>query len=207
MSDEAITWFEPLYADAARGARGIPWDRGEPHPLLASWAGKRAIDGRGQRAIVVGTGTGDDAAFVAGLGFETAAFDVSPSAIATAQGRYPEANVTFAVANLFDLPGEWTGSFDLVVEIQTVQALPRSMRESAISAVVSLAAPGGWVVVIAAAVDAPREDGPPWPLTRDEIDGFVRAGLSPVAVDREYNAGAGPFASHWLAACVRAASD
>ncbi len=197
--DEATTWFEPLYADAAKGARGIPWDRGAPHPLLVSWADREPIDGRERGAIVVGAGTGDDAVCVAGLGFETVAFDVSPSAIATARKRYPEANVTFTVADLFDLPSGWRDAFDLVVEIQTVQALPRSMREDAIDAVTRLVAPGGTLVVIAAASDSPKPDGPPWPLTRDELDGFVRAGLTPVAVERIAVEGAGPFASHWLA--------
>lgn len=203
--DDPTTWFEPLYAEAAKGARVIPWDHHAPHPLLVSWASREAIDGHGRRAIVVGTGTGDDAAYVASLGYETTAFDVAPSAIATARARYPEAAVAFTVADLFNLPPGWTGAFDQVVEIHTVQALPRSMREPAISAVVSLVAPGGHVVVIAAALDMAREDGPPWPLTRDELDGFARAGLTQIAVDREYGVGAGPFASHWLAEYERPA--
>jgi hypothetical protein len=67
-----------------------------------------------------------------------------------------------------------------------VQALPDPPRARAIAAVASLVAPGGTLVVIAAARQAasPVPDGPPWPLTRDEIDAFSAGGLLPVRVEQ-----------------------
>ena len=183
--DAATNWFEPLYAAAARGEGGIPWDRGGPHPMLLRWTDRRKPDGAGKRAVVVGCGTGDDAAHLAARGFATTGFDISPSAIAAARVRYPKAGVDFQVADLFALPAEWVGTFDLVVESQTVQALPRALRAEATAKVASLVAPGGTLLVLAVAApgDLPSAEGPPWPLTRAEVEAFTNHDLEPVAIE------------------------
>ena len=41
-------WFEQLYAQAAAGQAVVPWDRGEPNPLLVEWAAGRPAPGRPQ---------------------------------------------------------------------------------------------------------------------------------------------------------------
>ena len=58
------------------------------------------------------------------------------------------------------------------------------LRPAAIAAVPEFVAPGGTLLVIAAARE-PGEpaDGPPWPLTRAEIDAFVTGGLEAVRVE------------------------
>jgi hypothetical protein len=58
---EDTAWFEELYADAEAGRRAVPWDRGGPNPFLEQWVRERAGDGRGRRALVIGTALGDDA--------------------------------------------------------------------------------------------------------------------------------------------------
>ena len=185
IRDAATDWFEPLYAAAARGKGGIPWDRGGSHPLLLRWTDRRKPDGAGKRAVVVGCGTGDDAALVASRGYATTGFDISPSAIAAARARYPDGNVDFRVTDLFELPEEWLGAFDLVVESQTVQALPRALRTETTVQVASLVAPGGTLLVLAVAApgDLPLADGPPWPLTRAEVEAFTGHGLDPVTIE------------------------
>jgi hypothetical protein len=57
------------------------------------------------------------------------------------------------------------------------------MRDRAIAAVAGLVAPGGTLLVLAAAASARGDDGPPWPLTRDELDGFAAGGLTEVSVE------------------------
>jgi SAM-dependent methyltransferase len=165
-------WFDRLYAEARRGEVAMPWDREGPHPLLVRWAASR-------RALVVGCGLGTDAEFVASLGYATEAFDVSASAIAEIRARRPDSPVRYHVADLLDLPADWRGAFDLVVESYTVQALPVSVRARAIAAVRDLVSPGGTLVVIAdARGDAdPLPVEPPWPLTREELDTFATAPL------------------------------
>jgi 2-polyprenyl-3-methyl-5-hydroxy-6-metoxy-1,4-benzoquinol methylase len=205
--DDPTAWFDRLYAAADAGRAAVPWDRGGPHPLLVDWttSGGQA-DGPGGRALVVGSGLGDDAELIATLGFETVAFDVSPTAVATAQRRYPASPVTYVVRSLFDLPDEWLGGFDFVFESQTVQSIPESMRADATAAVRSTVAPGGRLLVIAAArePDEPA-DGPPWPLTRADVNAFLGADLAVVLVERLHGP-AGPTVWVWRALFERPVS-
>jgi hypothetical protein len=171
-------WFEQLYVSARSGAAAIPWDRGVPHPLLTDWTAQHALDGAGRSAIVVGSGLGPDAEHLAALGFTTTAFDVSPTAVASARERHPDSRVSYLTANLLELPGEWRSAFDFVFESLTVQSMPVALHEPAIRAVSSLVAPGGTLLVIAAhQTGGDVVDGPPWPLTKDEIDAFSSADL------------------------------
>ncbi|MBQ0901458.1 bifunctional 2-polyprenyl-6-hydroxyphenol methylase/3-demethylubiquinol 3-O-methyltransferase UbiG [Micromonospora sp. U21] len=178
-------WFERLYTEAGRGEAVVPWDRDAPHGLLAEWTAERRPMGAGRRAVVVGCGYGRDAEHVAGLGFATVAFDISPTAVAAAHDRHPVSAVNYRAADLLAPPAAWRRSFDLVVESMTVQALPTEIRAAAIDAVGELVAPGGTLLVIAAgrADDEPTPAAPPWPLTRAEIDAFGGAGLAPLRVE------------------------
>lgn len=183
-ADDPTGWFERLYAEARTGDAVVPWDRGSPHQLLAEWAAAHRPEGAGKRALVVGCGLGRDSEFVAGLGFGTVAFDVSETAVRTARDRHPDSPVEYTRADLLAPPAQWSRAFDLVVESMTVQSLPDEIRPAAIAAVPEFVAPGGTLLVIAAARE-PGEpaDGPPWPLTRAEIDAFATGGLEPVRVE------------------------
>lgn len=69
--------------------------------------------------------------------------------------------MTYAVGNLLDLPPAWVGAFDLVVEIYTVQAVNRSVRDALTAGVCSLVAPGGTLLAVQGATRRPDDDGPP----------------------------------------------
>jgi SAM-dependent methyltransferase len=182
---DATGWFERLYAAAEAGEEVVPWDRGSPHRLLVQWAEQRGIAGDGRRALVVGCGLGDDAEYIAGLGFSTVGFDISASAIRAARRRYPDSRVTYAVADLLDPPAEWRQAFDLVVESLTLQSLPDPPRRDAIRQVGRLVAPGGTLIVNARARDEGDDPGdvPPWTLTRAEIDAIGASGLQQVRIE------------------------
>jgi hypothetical protein len=169
VSDEDATgWFDRLYVAAEHGEAEVPWDRGEPNPLLVQWAEKRRP--RGDRALVIGSGLGADAEYVAGLGFRTTAFDIAETAIATSRRRFPDSGVAYVVADLLDMPAEWREAFDLVVESITVQSLPPRLHREAIDHVTGTVAPGGTLIVISAArAENEPVDGPPWPLKPSEI--------------------------------------
>lgn len=177
-------WFEELYARGASGEATMAWDRTGPHPLLADWSRERTMRGEQRRAIVVGCGLGSDAEHIASLGFATTAFDLSPTAIRIARERRPDSPVDYRVADLFELPEEWAGRFDLVVDVFTVQALPPQAREKTIASIARLVSPGGVLVTVQAVLE-PGDDltGPPWPLTRDDISRYVRYGLEEVRVE------------------------
>ncbi|OJF15448.1 class I SAM-dependent methyltransferase [Couchioplanes caeruleus] len=174
-------WFERLYVQAGAGTAVVPWDVPEPSRYLAEWARRGAVPAAGRRALVIGCGLGRDAEFLAGLGLTVTAFDISATAVRTARERHPDSPVTYVVADLLDPPDAWRRAFDLVVESNNVQALPEPVRGRAIAAVAPMVAPGGTLLVIAAAT-APAHEGPPWPLTRAEVDA-LGAGLTPVAVE------------------------
>jgi SAM-dependent methyltransferase len=184
-TDEATGWFEPLYRAAERGERAVPWDRAAPHALLVEWAAACDLRGDGRRAIVVGCGLGDDAEHIAGLGFATVAFDVAPTAVAAARRRFPGSVVEYVAADLLDLPPAWEQAFDLVFESRTVQSLPDPPRAAAIARIAGLAVPGGTLLVLANARDAADGpvEGPPWPLTRAEIDAFAAGPLDAVRIE------------------------
>jgi SAM-dependent methyltransferase len=165
-------WFEDLYAAASAGEATVPWDVPRPSKLLVEWAQRSALTGGGRTALVVGCGLGRDAEFLAGLGFATSAFDISETAVRTARERHPESSVEYGVADLLDPPPQWRDHFDLVLESNNVQALPAGLRARAIAAVGPLVAPGGTLLVLAAAATG-ADDGPPWPLTRSEVESFA----------------------------------
>ena len=102
---------------------------------------------------MVGCGVCDDPVFLAGLGCEVTAFDVSPTAVAEARRRFAGSPVNFQVADLLAPPPAWVGAFDLVAELYTVQALYGQARDAAIRALPGLVAPGGTLLVIAGATD------------------------------------------------------
>ena len=159
--------------------------RPAPHPLLVQWAQARGLSGGGRRAVVVGCGICADTEYVAGLGYDTVAFDVAETAIRVARQRHPDSSVQYTTADLLDPPPQWLRAFDLVVEIIAVQALPDPPRRTAIVNVGRLVARCGTLIVVAAQQDQPDAPvkGPPWPLTRAEIDAFATDGLSPVRIE------------------------
>ena len=181
--EDPTAWFERLYVDAAAGLDTVPWDREEPSELLALWVEQKQFDGKGRSAIVVGCGLGRDAELIARLGFATTAFDVSPTAIDAARKRHPDTTVDYQVADLRRLPKAWQRAFDLVVESLTVQSLPVSLRAVATRAIAELVAPGGTLIVLSHKRDEGQDvEGPPWPLSRSEIDAFAMTGLTSVSV-------------------------
>jgi len=186
--DDPTGWFERLYSAAEDGQAVVPWDRGSAHVLLTDWVETAQPDGTGKRALVVGAGTGWDAELIADLGYDTIAFDISPTAVETAKRAHPSSKAEYRTADLLNPPAEWHHAFDLVVEIYTVQALPIELQPAATKQVGEQVGFGGTLLVIAAARDddVPDEEveGPPWPLTRAAIDAFAPDDLRLIQLER-----------------------
>ena len=165
-------WFEELYQEEEQGAKVVPWaDRG-PSPNLLEFPGA------GKAAMVVGCGLGDDAEQIAAWGFETTAFDIAETAIRACKRRFPASAVRYETGDLFKPAAEWVGHFDLVLESNTVQALPREIRAEAIRGVAAFVKKGGMILLIARGQDEGEPEGQmPWPLTRRELDLFRELGL------------------------------
>jgi SAM-dependent methyltransferase len=204
--DDPTGWFENLYAAAAEGEAVVPWDRGTAHQLLVDWINESEPDGTGKTALIVGAGTGWDAELVVDRGYDTTAFDISPSAIETAHRNHPDSKAHYMVADLLNPPADWHRAFDLVVEIYTVQALPIPLQPDAVKHVTELVGPGGTLLVIAAARPDNQPDtdthGPPWPLTRTTIQSFTTPDLHLIQLDQTPNP-TDPTTHRWRAEYLR----
>ena len=177
--------FEAIYAGAELGGAKPPWDYGAPRPQLREWAEARNLAGGGREALVVGCGYGADAEFLVQLGYRTTAFDFAPTAIAAARRKHPASEVDYLVADVLDLPRDWLRRFDLVVESLTVQSMPPDQHAAAAQSIAGLVAPGGTLLVLATTRDEGSVvSGPPWPLTRAELDEFANGDVILRGVER-----------------------
>jgi SAM-dependent methyltransferase len=194
-------WFEAVYDLARDDPAGVPWANLAPHPLLSEWlVGQGPLDQ--VLAIDVGCGLGDNAEAIAAAGAKVTAFDLVERAVVWAKRRFPASSVDYHVADLFSLPEEWRSAFDLVHECYTLQALPESLLAGAARSLAWLLAPGGRLLVIARARDDGQKlEGPPWPLTRVQIEALAVDGLRLEKL--EDSPAEGGRVRHWRAAFRR----
>ena len=131
-------------------------------------------------ALVVGCGLGDDAEILQQTGFNVTAFDVSTTAINWCKKRFPNSEVNYLTADLFNLPSAWQNQFNLVWECRTIQALPLDVREKVIQAISSMVKPLGTLLVVTHSRDneVTSPIGPPWPLNDLELNLFSKYGLT-----------------------------
>jgi len=185
---DSLGWFDDLYSRAQGDALIIPWADLRPNPNLVAWLDKSGIEGRGKSALKIGCGLGDDAEEIARHGFNTTAFDISPTAIAWCQHRFPESAVKYIVLDLFKVPQEWNGKFDFVLESYTLQVLPADMRRKAIARISGFVAQGGRLLVITRGRDPGDPEGNmPWPLTREEVEEFSHCSMKEVSFENYFD--------------------
>ena len=177
-SGDAVGWFEELYRRAEGNNEYLPWADLEPNKYFKAWAKSTELKGDGRTALVVGCGLGDDAKFLADLGFQVTGFDISPTAIEWAKKLYPDANIRFETADLFNPPAGWLHAFDLVLEVYTIQPLPLEIRPQVIDAIAGFVAPGGRLVVVTRGrADDEQPEEMPWPVSRRDLKRFEENGL------------------------------
>jgi len=141
--NKATAWFDTLYQQAKGDADQVPWARLTPHPEFSKWLEANPLKGSGHKALVIGSGLGDDAEKLSRHGFDVTAFDISPTAIDWCRKRYPKSKVHYMIADLFERPSEWKHAYDFVLESYTIQSLPLPLREKTIAAIAPLVGPGG----------------------------------------------------------------
>ena len=177
--DDVLGWFDSIYTDAKGDYRAVFWADLEPSPYLIEWIQHNETDSTVKKAIVVGCGIGDDAEALSSFGYEVTAFDVSPEAIKLCKKRYPKTKVKYRVENLFEYPKEWQENFDLVYECNTIQVLPHKYRRDARDSMVAFLKKEGYILVSCRSRKKGEQlDAIPLPLDKDEIDGFVKCGLT-----------------------------
>lgn len=183
---DVIGWFEALYARAEGNLEAVPWAHRCARVELVEWFFEQQPAATGKRALVVGCGLGDDAEFLAGLGFAVTAFDISQTAIEWCKKRFPESKVEYVTADMFAPPPAWLQAFDFVLEVYIVQALPPQMRRQSIKAVADFVAPDGTLLCIGRGMEqCEHRGGPPWALFPQELALFEEEGLRSVQFDRK----------------------
>ena len=196
-------WFEPLYARANWDDQLIPWENRQPHPTFTEWVANNDFQAEaGQKALVVACGLGNDAEELHRLGFSVTAFDISPTAIEWCRRRFPDSSVDYHVADLFSPPDHWLNTFDFVLDIFTIQALPPEMHPATVEAITRYLGPGGLLFTSYFGRDAHEvPSGPPWPLAKAELDLFQQHGLTERSFeDYQDDAGLRRFRAEYLAA-------
>ena len=177
-SNDPLSWFEELYCSSRRDRSLIPWDWMEPHPFLVEWIEENQHTGR---ALVVGSGLGEDAAFLHEKGWKVTAFDVSESAVEWASQLHKGKEIDWLVGDLVHPEERWMGAFDLVLEVHILQAIPEEIRNRAYRNLSPLLDRHGLLMCIGRLANGREEenDAPPWPLSRDFIH-QIGEGLSEV---------------------------
>ncbi len=191
-SEQPLAWFEEFYQQANHDPTSIPWADLCANPHLISWLQKRGDLAPGQEALVVGSGLGDDAEELAERGWSTTAFDLSQTAIAWSQKRFPQSSVHYQQADILSLPESWSGKFDLVVEIYTLQVLPAQLRPHAFAQLARCVADKGELLIVCRGREEDDEvNDVPWPLAPSEFSILEDAGLKRVAWE-DFNDGETP---------------
>ena len=149
----------------------MPWEKGTPHPALVDFLKRSPVHGR---VLVPGCGTGHDVRALAATADEVVGLDIAPSAIANAKAQPAVGGEQYVLGDLFALPRKFLASFDAVFEHTCFCAIDPSLREKYVAAVASALKPGGHLLAIFyldPGLD-PGESGPPFGVTREELDGF-----------------------------------
>ncbi|GIX07602.1 MAG: SAM-dependent methyltransferase [Candidatus Poribacteria bacterium] len=171
MENEELDFRTPEFWEHRYRTGKTGWDLGRPAPPLVSFVrGNRERLPAG-KAVVLGCGRGHDARFLAWEGWEVLGVDVSALAVQEAE-RLAQAEglsrVRFLRADLFALPEEWAGAFDLALEHTCFCAIDPARREEYARAVATLLRPGGAFLGLFFTVLP--EDGPPFPTSQEELE-------------------------------------
>lgn len=135
------------------------WEMQKPAPALADMLPRLKLPKL--RVLVLGCGSGNDAAFFASQGHVVTAVDFSPEAIARGREKYGSlTNLQFIQKDIFDLDSSWTHRFDLVFEHTCYCAIPPERRNELISIWRRVLVPGGQLLGVFFAME--RRNGPPF---------------------------------------------
>lgn len=152
------------------------WDLAGPTPVLKRLAESgRFAPGR---MLVPCAGRGHDAREFARHGFEVTAIDFSAYAVQEMERLAdPQAPVHIIQQDMFQLPHEWDGSFDYVLQYTCFCAIDPKRREDYAELIGRLLKPGGTYIDLAFPLDG-RPGGPPYAVSEAEIAAlFERRGF------------------------------
>ncbi len=145
---------------AYRDGRRPPWDTGRPSTEL-----KKVIESgviRPCRAVVLGCGTGTNAVYLAGQGFDVTGIDIAPTALRRAGEKAQEAGVEirWVHADVLALPP--LEPFDFIFDRGCYHGVRRQSAAAYLDTLRRLSRPGTRVLILAGnASEPPPHSGPP----------------------------------------------
>jgi len=148
-----------------------PWDTGEPDEHLVAFVRSGAVPPG--RALDIGCGTGTNALWLAGQGFEVLGVDLAPLAIdkARAKAAGTKGHCRFETLNFLDGDAP-DGPFDFVFDRGCFHVFDEAGdRERFAARVAALLERGGrWLSLIGSTEGPERDSGPPRRSARDVMN-------------------------------------
>jgi SAM-dependent methyltransferase len=139
----------------------LPWDTGEPEPLLVEFV----TSGRVQpaRTLEIGAGTGTNSIWLAERGFEVLGIDVAPLAVERAHAKLNGRSLNCRFAVLDFLAAAPESLFEFVFDRGCFHIFDEPEERGRFAAqVAAVLTPGGlWLSLIGSTEGPPREVGPP----------------------------------------------
>ncbi|SFT02002.1 class I SAM-dependent methyltransferase [Saccharopolyspora flava] len=150
---------------------GVPWNIGEPQPVIAEVIERGEIEGP---VLDAGCGVGVTTLDLAARGFEVLGVDASETAIAQAEaGRDARhASATFQVGDITELSGH-DGRFGTVIDSTLFHSLPIDARDPYLAAIARAARDGARLHMLVFDTSAFPEGGGPNAVDAEELRAAV----------------------------------
>jgi len=139
----------------------LPWDTGEPEPLLVEFVTSGRVGPA--RTLEIGAGTGTNSIWLAERGFQVLGVDVAPRAVERAVAKLNGRGLPCRFAVLDILAAGPDGSFGFVFDRGCFHVFDEVEERTRFAERVAAALePGGlWLSLIGSTEGPPREVGPP----------------------------------------------
>ena len=160
----------PAFWDERFEQQFMPWDKGGvPHAAQRYFSS--VTHHSNQACLIPGCGTGYEAAFLAQLGWDVAAIDFSPAAVAAAKAAHPACADRFVEADFFQFqPAE---PLAFIYERAFLCALPLHLRAQLAARWAQLLPAKSLLLGFFFITEATSKSGPPFSISQAELDGLL----------------------------------
>ena len=162
--------------EAAYRRGDTPWEKGKAHPALIDFLAENGpVAGD---ILVPGCGFGYDVRTLSTSANHVVGIDLAQFAIGKAKSFTKVAQEEYLLADLFTLSPEFESKFDIVFEHTCFCAIEPQTRVNYVEAIARILKPGGKMIAIFFLNPDHDEDGPPYGVSRAELDELFGAHFS-----------------------------